>query len=375
MYYRYDGNGSLLAERQGSPVFVGETRVVTKRRKAGNENYGQEHREQYFYHSDHLGSAQLVTGHDGYVYEHVEYTPYGELWIEQTRQGVEKVPYRFTGKEFDEETGLYYYGARYLDPKTSRWLSTDPAMGEYVPATGKGAGNLPGLGGIFNYVNLHTYHYAGNNPVKLVDPTGMSFERLTMGIDDGCGSSVISAPPRDTRTPRQVARADQRIIDMKPRIEVQRSEDDNGNNGKYYRSEMSLVLNNEVVFSASVQSTADHPKLNTNNDYRGGTLGIGWYSGTIINSGYKYALQIHLVGGNAGKWDAYALHPDVFTGPIVNARRKEGITNQGPFSQPFSLGCQIPSLESFDALMGYLYDYGMKVGSKIDVRIRYGGYR
>jgi len=39
-----------------------------------------------------------------------------------------------TGKELDPETGLYYYGARYLDPKTGRWLSGDPALGEYVPS-------------------------------------------------------------------------------------------------------------------------------------------------------------------------------------------------------------------------------------------------
>jgi RHS repeat-associated protein len=84
----------------------------------------------------------------------------------------------FTGKELDAETGLYYYGARYLDPKTSRWLSGDPALGEYFPSAPvndeakKHNQNLPGMGGVFNYVNLHAYHYAGNNPVKYVDPDG-----------------------------------------------------------------------------------------------------------------------------------------------------------------------------------------------------------
>jgi RHS repeat-associated protein len=85
---------------------------------------------------------------------------------------------KFTGKELDPETGLYYYGARYLDPKTSRWLSGDPAMGEYLPSSGQEAGKLPGQGGVFNTVNLHAYHYAGNNPVKYVDPDGRDIESL-----------------------------------------------------------------------------------------------------------------------------------------------------------------------------------------------------
>ena len=86
------------------------------------------------------------------------------------------------GKELDNETGLYYYGARYLDPKTSRWLSGDPAVGEYIPSAPvneeakKRNGSLPGMGGVFNYANLHAYHYAGNNPVKYVDPDGRKLD-------------------------------------------------------------------------------------------------------------------------------------------------------------------------------------------------------
>jgi RHS repeat-associated protein len=160
-------------------IFVGETRIATKRRHEGNVNYGEEKRSTYFYHGDHLGSAQLVTDYRGEVYEHIEYTPYGELWVEHA-PNVEATPFRFTGKERDSETGLYYYGARYLNPQTSMWLSTDPAMGEYIPQAPlndearKYNGNLPGMGGIFNTVNLHTYHYAGNNPVKYIDPDGRS---------------------------------------------------------------------------------------------------------------------------------------------------------------------------------------------------------
>ena len=109
------------------------------------------------------------------------YTPYGELWVEkksEKEEGLRYLPYKFTAKEQDEETGLYYYGARYLDAKYSRWMSADPAVGDYIPLAPtddeakKHNGQLPGIGGVFNVVNFQLYHYAGNNPVKYTDPDG-----------------------------------------------------------------------------------------------------------------------------------------------------------------------------------------------------------
>ena len=169
--------------RVSKHIFVGNSRLVTAMTHADNHGDTTEQTEKrYYYHADHLQSAQFITNVRGEQYEHIEYTPYGELWIEETAPGIDKLPFRFTGKELDEETGLYYYGARYLDPKYSRWLSGDPALGEYIPQAPiddeakKHNENLPGLGGVYNTVNLHVYHYAGNNPVKYVDPDGRNME-------------------------------------------------------------------------------------------------------------------------------------------------------------------------------------------------------
>ena len=167
-------------ERESKHIYLGSERLVTRTNGAGTQ--GNTYTAQvstYYYHSDHLGSAQLITDNEGKEYERIEYTPYGEYWIEKRVPENKTLPFKFTGKERDEETGLYYYGARYLDPRTSRWLSADPALGEYIPMAPvndeakKHNRNLPGMGGIYNTVNFHLYHYAGNNPVKYTDPTGM----------------------------------------------------------------------------------------------------------------------------------------------------------------------------------------------------------
>jgi RHS repeat-associated protein len=88
----------------------------------------------------------------GNITQHVEYIPFGEVFVEE-RNEKWNTPYLFNGKELDEETGLYYYGARYLDQKLSIWLSVDP-LATIIPT-------------------LSPYSYVRNNPTNYIDPYGL----------------------------------------------------------------------------------------------------------------------------------------------------------------------------------------------------------
>jgi RHS repeat-associated protein len=117
----------------------------------------------YFFHPDHLGSTSYVTDDKGAVYEHLQYFPFGETWV-QEGQPSQRIPYLFTSKELDEETGLYYFGARYYDPRTSLWVSADPAMAAYM--------NRVNRGRALRSHQLALYSYVGNKPTLLTDPDG-----------------------------------------------------------------------------------------------------------------------------------------------------------------------------------------------------------
>jgi RHS repeat-associated protein len=88
---------------------------------------------------------------DGEVVQHVEYVPFGEVFLEE-KNAVWNTPYLFNGKELDKETGMSYYGARYYEPKTSVWISVDPLAEKYP--------------------NASPYNYCLNNPVNFIDPDG-----------------------------------------------------------------------------------------------------------------------------------------------------------------------------------------------------------
>ncbi len=86
----------------------------------------------------------------------MEYLPFGETLVEEHLNS-HNSPYKFNAKEFDAETGWYYYGARYYNPKWSIWLSVDPLAEKY-------SGWSP-------------YNYTLQNPINFTDPTGMVAEK------------------------------------------------------------------------------------------------------------------------------------------------------------------------------------------------------
>ena len=140
-------NDGTLEAAQAKAIRKAQTRAGAKSFK-DPDNYEN---LQFFYHSDHLGSSSFITNLDGEVVQHIEYVPFGEVFIEE-RNSVWNTPYLFNAKEFDEETGLYYYGARYYDPRVSLWISVDPIAE--------------------NISSISAYCYCFNNPIKLSDQNG-----------------------------------------------------------------------------------------------------------------------------------------------------------------------------------------------------------
>ncbi len=110
-----------------------------------------------YYHSDHLGSSNVLTDSSGNLVALYEYSPYGDLCTGALENS--STNYLFTGKELDDSTGLYFYGARYYDPEIGRFITPDSIV--QAPSDPQ---------------SLNRYSYCRNNPLNYVDPTGHSWK-------------------------------------------------------------------------------------------------------------------------------------------------------------------------------------------------------
>ena len=147
-----------------------QTRALARAAKNNFQEGDTYEKMQFYYHPDHLGSSSYITNLDGEVVQHIEYVPFGEVFVEE-RNNIWNTPYLFNAKEFDEETGLYYYGARYYEPKVSLWISVDP-ISIYDPSNSENYIDGEHNDGVYNYKNLNPYVYCYQSPVSLIDPNG-----------------------------------------------------------------------------------------------------------------------------------------------------------------------------------------------------------
>ena len=144
--YVYDGD-SITAELDSNGISLTDYTSGTAvdeplaECRSGNVNY---------YLADSLGSITSLTDSTGRISQTYTYDSFGKI---AASTGSVTNAFRYTGREFDEETGLYYYRARYYDPETGRFLSEDPLQ--------------------FGSDDSNFYAYSFNNPIDFKDPSGL----------------------------------------------------------------------------------------------------------------------------------------------------------------------------------------------------------
>ncbi len=126
---------------------------------AGANGEGYPEAGTYYFHHNHIGSSSVVTDVAGTEVARAEYKPYGELY-QAASPGKDIFRAKFSGKEWDKDSELYYFNARYYDPFTGRFMSADSLL----------EGGTPRSTPAFN-----PYAYANNSPVVYVDPSGHFF--------------------------------------------------------------------------------------------------------------------------------------------------------------------------------------------------------
>jgi RHS repeat-associated protein len=166
VYYTFDTGGNVLYEQENRD-YMQYIYVYGKHFARVDGNLDSGVRAKYFYHTDHLGSTVLVTDESGKQVWSAEYTPFGK---QVSKDGKLDHVTQFTGKDLDEDTGLYYFDARWYDDELGRFITEDPNTDP-------------------NNINL--YWYCDNNPMINIDPDGRESKRTDRQIFDNWMSTWI----------------------------------------------------------------------------------------------------------------------------------------------------------------------------------------
>ncbi len=156
-------------------VFLGDTAIATI--STANESLSI-----YNIHADHLTGSNVITDHDENIDELTDYYAFGTMRIdEQNGEHAEKR--KFTGHEYDVDTGLTYAGARYYDAALGRWLSQDPVfLSAMDPESVQEATQMTQDNYFGSPQTMNAYTYVANNPLKYKDYKG---EFLDTVVDIG----------------------------------------------------------------------------------------------------------------------------------------------------------------------------------------------
>jgi len=163
-YTQYDQSGDLLWHDNGIQTrkyieALGQTWAEV--RTTGTTS------QTYFHSTDHEGSTDVITDSSGNVVWDGDYEAFGSV---VRNNGSIRFDASYTGKEFDTDTGLYYFNARWYDPELGRFLNSDPARS-----------------------GINWFAYVDNNPMSRIDPNGLE--------QDYVGSSLTEVPDKPKMKP------------------------------------------------------------------------------------------------------------------------------------------------------------------------------
>ncbi len=177
--YAYDDAGRRVIERgpNGESAFINpwvtvrngnelmkqiwvDDELIAQQRDPGDDPYDEEG-QRYFLHKDLQGSTNVVTDASGQAFQHQEYFPTGEVWIDEHSTAY-RTPYQYAGAYTDERRSLMDFGERWYDARRELFLTVDPALSD--PFNLVAAPELQA-----------SYAYAASNAIRYTDPSGALF--------------------------------------------------------------------------------------------------------------------------------------------------------------------------------------------------------